>query len=325
MSPRPAANRHRRKRPASSGLAVLALLALGLAAAPLQAAPPRVVVSVKPVHSLVAGVMAGLGEPLLLIEGAGSPHGASLRPSRARALSKADLVFWLGPGLERFLVRPLAALARDARVVTLAEAPGIALLPPRGAGPWSAHDHGEAANGAASAGAADPHLWLDPANARAIVTGAIAALSLADPAEAPRYRANGQQMIARIDRLEREIRARLAPLRERPYVVFHDAYQYFERHYGLEPLGAIAPGPETSPGARRIAEMRRRIVDGGPVCVFSEPQFEPALVATLVAGTQARTAVLDPLGAALPAGPEAYFTMMRGLADALAGCLSAFD
>lgn len=319
MPRRHAASRHRRKPPLPLSLTILALV---LAAAPLQAAP-RVVVSVKPVHSLVAGVMTGHGEPRLLIEGAGSPHGASLRPSQARALSEADLVFWLGPGLERFLVRPLDALARNARVVALAEAPGMTLLPLRDTGSWLEHGHDAAAEGGAGPDAADPHLWLDPANARAIVIAAVAALSQADPAAAPGYRANGTAVITRIHGLEREIGARLAPLRDRPYVVFHDAYQYFERRFGLAPLGAITPGPETPPGARRIADMRRRIVDGGAVCVFTEPQFEPALAATLVAGTQVQTAELDPLGAALPAGPEAYFAMMRGLAKVLAGCLTA--
>jgi zinc transport system substrate-binding protein len=305
----------------------MALATFCLTAGPAAAAAPKVVASIKPVHSLVSGVMRGLGAPVLLVSGGGSPHGYSLRPSEARALSEADLVFWIGSGFEAFLVRPLAALAgRRARVIALAEAQGVRLLEARRGGAWdaqeeaAAHD-GEVAGHGAS-GSADLHIWLDPRNAIAIVRAAVTALARADPENASRYRRNGASSIAQIEALDGEIAKTLAPVRERPYVVFHDAYQYFERRYGLHTAGAIAVNPEQPPGARRLSGIRAKIAALGVVCVFTEPQFRPALVDTVIAGSAARSAVLDPLGAALPAGPEAYFALMRGLAASLVGCLS---
>ena len=290
-----------------------------LTAAPAVAAP-KVVASLKPLHSLVAGVMAGLGEPGLLIEGGGSPHGASLRLSQARALSKADLVFWVGAELEGALVKPIAALAGGARVIALAEAPGLTLLEAREGGSWVAHDEGPGE--AAADGSRDLHLWLDPDNGRRIIDLAAQALSEADPANAALYGRNAAEMTARLEALDRELAARLAAVRRRPFVVFHDAYQYFERHYGLSAAGAITVNPERSPGARRLREIRGKIDELGVVCLFSEPQFEPALVDTVIQGTAARTGTLDPLGAGLPAGPEAYFELLRGLAGALTTCLT---
>ena len=157
------------------------------------------------------------------------------------------------------------------------------------------------------AGAVDPHLWLDPTNAARIVDIVAAALSDIDPGNADAYRANAAGVIARLDALDRELAARLAPVAARPFVAFHDAYRYFEAHYGLNGVGALALGPEQQPGARRLAEVRETIRERGVVCVFAEPQFEPALIRTVVAGTPARIGILDPLGADLPPGsPPAH-------------------
>ena len=297
-----------------------------LAAGPAAAAP-EVVASIKPVHSLVAGVMRGLGTPVLLIGGVGSPHGYSLRPSEARALSEAELVFWIGGGLEASLAKPLTALAGDrARVIALAEAEGVRLLQARAGGPWEvpeeAHDHGTDTGVHDAGKQADFHIWLDPLNAIAIVRAAATALARADPKNAAVYRRNGTDTIKEIEALDREIAGTLAPVRERPYVVFHDAYQYLEKRYHLNAVGAVAASPERPPGARRLSEIRAKIAALGAVCVFTEPQFRPALVDTVVAGSAAQSAVLDPLGAGLAAGPGAYFALMRGLADSLVGCLS---
>ena len=165
------------------------------------------------------------------------------------------------------------------------------------------------------------HVWLDPHNAEAIVRAAVAALQQADAANGARYAENGAAVIARLEAMDADLSARLAPVKEAPYLVFHDAYQYFEAHYGMRAVGSVTVSPERAPGAKRIAELRRKIEDAGAVCVFSEPQFEPALVATVVEGTAARTGVLDPLGAALSAGPDAYFSLMENLADSLVACL----
>jgi len=271
-----------------------------------SAEAPRVVASLVPVHALVAGVMRGVGTPTLLLRG-GSPHTATLRPSEARALQDADVVFWVGEDLEAFLARPLKSLPRGARVVALSEAAGVDLL---ALGDDHDHDH-----------AVDLHIWLDPANAQAMVAEVVATLSAADPANAARYRANGAAVREDLAALDVELRQVLAPISNRPYVVFHDAYRYFERRYGLTPAGAIAVSPDRRPGARTLRTIRARIVSTGALCVFTEPQFEPAVVRSIVAGTGARTGVLDPLGAGLDPGPGAYATLMRNLAGALAACL----
>jgi len=305
------------------------------------AAEPNVVASIKPIHSLAAGVMEGVGTPTLLVEGAGSAHGYAMRPSDARALARADVVFWVGEGLETYMVGPLAELAGNARVVALAEARGVALLPLREGIAWEAHDHehhGEAAdkdhhdadghhgeahdNTDHRRAGYDAHIWLDPDNARWIVAAMAETLSEVDPENAEVYRANADRLAGRIAILDRELAARLAPVDDIPYVVFHDAYQYFEDHYDLAAVGSITLSPELAPGAHRLREIREKIVTLRARCVSSEPQFEPALVETVRKGTAARTGVLDPLGGALEDGPDLYFELMRSLAGSLRACLS---
>jgi zinc transport system substrate-binding protein len=279
-----------------------------------------VVVSILPLHGLVTAVMAGVGSPHLLVRGGASPHDASLRPSDARALSAARLVVWAGPGLEAFLVKPLRALAGAARVLTLAEAPGMVLLKQRAGGAFEAEAGGEGDRGHAES--VNPHLWLDPRNAIEIARRVAAALAGLDPGNAPRYAANLARLVARLEALDRELAARLGPLAGIPFAVFHDAYPYLEARYGLRALGALTVNPAVPPGAKRLAALRARLRELGATCVFAEPQFRPAVVAALVEGTGARAATLDPLGAGLAPGPEAYFVLMRELADGLAACLA---
>lgn len=319
--------RARRRRSAAAGL--IGALGLALAWAVPAAAAPKVVVSVLPLHSLAAGLMEGVGSPGLLIEGGGSPHSYSLSPRKARALGEAELVFWIGPALETFLDKPLAALAQGAEVIALAdparaEADGPLLLETRRSGAWASpdDDHGEEGHEEPDA-SWDPHLWLDPANAAAMAGIMAGALAKVDPDNAARYRDNRERLAVRLAALDDELTRLLATVKDRPYVVFHDAYQYFERHYGLNAVGAITLGPQRGPGARRLSEVRRSMRETGAFCVFAEPQFKPALAATVIEGTAARVAVLDPLGADLTPGPDAYFELMRGLARSLTGCLSA--
>ena len=283
------------------------------------AAQPAVVASIKPVHALVAGVMLGVGEPRLLVAGGASPHEYSLKPSDGRALSAAQVVFWIGPALENFLVKPLAN-APAARSVALLTAPGVTVLPLREGGVWEAHDevHDHAHDLTASH---DAHVWLDPVNAIAMVGQIVAMLSAADPAHQAVYARNGAALVERLERLNQQLAAALAPVRTRPYLVFHDAYQYFERRYGLDAVGSIVLHPEQRPSARRVAEIQDRIGTLGVRCVFSEPQFQPALIATVIGDSGARQGVLDPLGAELSAGPDAYFLLLSTLSDALRNCL----
>jgi zinc transport system substrate-binding protein len=317
------------------------------------AAEIDVVASIKPVHSLVANVMEGVGEPVLLVKGTGSEHSYSLRPSEARALEQAEVVFWVGETMETFLIKPLHALAGDAEVVELWEVPGLTLLPTREGGMWEVHEHGDehadaghgedehaehkesehaeeqagdhAAEHEAGAGHAhgetDMHVWLDPGNAKVLADAIANAIADADPDRAAIYQANTERLRQRLDELDRSLEERLASVADRPYVVFHDAYQYFEHRYGVKAVGAITINPTVRPGAQRLGEIHARLEELDAACVFAEPQFEPTLVETVIEGTSAKRGVLDPLGATIDAGPDHYFQLLNGLADSLVDCL----
>jgi zinc transport system substrate-binding protein len=321
----------------------LNLLGMLLLCGPLVgiAAEPKVAASIKPVHSLVAGVMQGVGEPILLTPGGASPHEYSLRPSDLRAISEAQVVFWIGPDLEMFLVKPLANVGDRVQTVALMDAPDLTILPLREGGAWEPHahahgDHGHGhghghshdkhdshghAHGRHDDADHDTHVWLDPTNAIAMVRQIVATLVEVDPDHQSDYTRNGAALIERLEQLNQRLATELQPVQERPYIVFHDAYQYFERRYGLNAVGSVVLHPEQRPGARRVAEIQSRIRDLQARCVFSEPQFQPALVDTVIEGSDARKGVLDPLGAELTVGPDAYFQLLHNLADALRECL----
>lgn len=307
--------------PALPAATLLSLLLTGTALA-----APQVVASTKPLHSLVSAVMSGVGEPVLIVKGAASPHTYSLRPSDAAALESADIVFWTGHGMELFLADALQTLAGDATVVELAEAEGINLLPMREGGTFEAHSHGDHDHDHHhdhdhAHGEGDMHFWLDPQNASLMVTAIAEALSEADPDNAAIYAANAEAEIAALGALEAEISATLAALDAKPFIVFHDAYQYFEARFGLDVAGTITVSPEVMPGAARIEELRAKVMELGATCVFAEPNFEPAIVRTVVEGTHAKAGTLDPEGSALPEGPDLYANLLRGLASGLAECL----
>ena len=311
----------------------LLALAAALTASPALAEGPKVVASIKPVHSLVAAVMEGVAEPALIVRGAASPHTYAMKPSDAKALAAADLVFWIGPELEGFLDKPVTANAKKATSVTLLEAPGVTLLDAREGGAWEAHDHGHehkhdhdhkhAHEDEHGHDEVNTHIWLSPANARAMVAAIAEALSAKDPANAAAYTANAERTARSIDALDAELKTMLAPVAGKPFVVFHDAYQYFEAQYGLNGVGAITVNPERRPSAKRLSEIRAKIGGLGAACVFAEPQFEPALVNTIVEGTPAKKGVLDPEGADLKDGPGLYPALMRNIAASLKDCLGS--
>lgn len=280
------------------------------------------VASIKPIHSLLAGVMAGVGTPALLVKGHASPHSFALKPSDAALLEQARILFWVGPALERFLVRPIETLGSRAHLVPLLETDGLTRLAVREGGVWDPYEHDE--DHAAEQGpdeAVDGHIWLDPANARLIVRRMALELGAADPERATRYAENAAKLEDRLVALETELRATLAPVAGRPFIVFHDAYHYFEARYGLNGAGSVTLDPDQPPGAERLAAIQARLAADGAVCVFHEPQYPTELVETVARGTGARIGELDPEGANLPDGPELYFTLLRNIAAALSGCL----
>src|SRR5262245_16137816 len=207
---------------------------LTFAAMSAAAEPPPVVASFKPIHSLVAAIMEGVGTPLLLVKGAASPHTYALTPTDATALQDAKLIFWIGDGFEHFLHKAIDTLPADARSVDLASVEGLTVLPVRESGLWDEHVHeAEEANEGHEEEPYDGHLWLDPANAKLMAEAIVKELSDVDPGDAAAYRANGDKLQERLDALDREIAASLVPVKDVPFIVFHDAYQYFDKHYGL--------------------------------------------------------------------------------------------
>lgn len=307
-------------------------MGIGLAGQAGAAAAPPVVATILPVHSLTAAVMDGVGEPELLLPPGTSPHAYSMKPSDAAALEQAELVVWIGEELETFLVRGLDTLAGDAERLALIDAPGVEVIHLADAGDGhddhghDAHDHGDHGHGEDAHGHdhgdVDPHIWLSPANAMAMTRALADALAAIDPDHATTYAANAEATVSRIEELGDDLRAELAPVRDVPYVVFHDAYRYFEQAFGLENVGAVTLSPDQSPGTAHVAELRGAIRAADVTCVFAEPQFEPRLVETLVAGTPVRAGELDPVGAGLTPGPDAYLHLMRGLAADLRDCLA---
>lgn len=322
------------RKPLSRFAAALALGAAHLVALPAMADDLHVVASIKPIHSLVAAVMQGVGEPTLIVKGAASPHTYTMKPSDAAALSSASVVFWTGHDMEKFMEKPLAALSGKATSVALLETPGMTSLAPREGGTFEPHDHGDEGHdhaGDTQAAAdhhghdeeeTDPHFWLDPENARVAVKVIAVTLSAADPGHTTAYSENAARLDADLAALEARIAEQLAPYRSRPFIVFHDAYQYFEKRFGLNATGSVTVSPEVQPGAARIAEIEKKISTLGAVCIFSEPQFEPRLMDTIAASTKTFRGELDPEGASLQEGADLYPRLLQSLADNLKDCLS---
>jgi zinc transport system substrate-binding protein len=332
----------------SIGLVVAGFMACFLSSPARANEPPAAVASIKPLHSLVAGVMEGVGEPYLLVQGGGSPHGYVMRPTDARMLANARLIFWVGEGMETFLMRPIKTLGEHADVVELGRAPGIVLLPLREGGAWDSHaheehaeheghdgheehsgheeheegeEHGDSHGHDHGEGAFDMHVWLDPQNAGAMADAIADSLAKADPARAEIYRANALQLQERLWALDGELARSLAPVKDRPYIVFHDAYPYLEGRYNLSPVGSITLDPHHAPGAKRLIEIRDKIRETGALCVFTEPQFSPGVAETVVEGSQTKLGVLDPLGAEIADGPDLYFNLLENLGENLRNCL----
>jgi len=299
--------------------ALLASLLLVASAQPSDAAP-KVVVTIKPIYGLVARVMAGVGSPQMLVKGAASPHLYALKPSDMSALADADVVFRASPATEPFSAKLADSLPRRVELVTLQDAPGLVLLARRTHAAFeSAADHH--APGGGRANPFDGHIWLDPNNAKAMVDRIAEVLAAKDPGNADAFNVNAMRLKGELDALGEELQLALAPLAGKPYVVAHDAFQYLERRYRLNAVGAISLSPELQPSAKRLADLRGKIRALGALCVFAEPQIDKRVIENLIEGTVARTGTLDPEGFSLEPGPNLYFTLMRKLAEDLRACL----
>lgn len=312
--------------PATARFALACLFATALSSASLAA--PRVVATIKPIHSIAASVMAGVAEPELLLNAAVSEHTAQLTPSQVEAMQNADLIVAVGENLEAFLHKALEnPEIGQKKIFEASEAPGVKALPARDGGLWEPHSGGDAEEEGAHAEEGhdhdgnDPHIWMDPENAKAIAHALATTLSGLDSANAAKYQENATKFAAGLDALSAEIKAEIAPVLDKRYIVFHDAYQYFEARFGMNPAGSVTVNPGATPGAKRLKEIHDRINETNAVCVFAEPQFEPKYVETVIEGTKAKPAVLDGLGAQEPKGPGAYAGMMRSFVSSLTTCL----
>lgn len=305
-------------------------LLLTSAALPAMAEVPRVVTDIPAVHSLVAQVMGDLGQPELLLDKGANGHSFQMRPSQAAGLQEADLVVWIGPSMTPWLDRALDGISN---------APQLQLLSAEGThvqdfGATDAHDHSDedhdevkAEEGHEEHGeedhdhkGTDPHAWLDPANASHWLGLIAADLSKLDPDNAATYAANAAAAQTQITALDAELTATLAPVKDHPFVVFHDAYGYFTAHYGLTVAAKISDGDAAAPGAKHIAEVQE-ILAKGPTCLHPEANHDDKLAVQLAEATAAKLgAPLDPEGSTFDAGPTVYADLMRGLAKSLADC-----
>ncbi|WP_298429116.1 zinc ABC transporter substrate-binding protein [uncultured Jannaschia sp.] len=324
-------------------------LVLSLVAMPAWAEPPHVVTDIAPVHSLVARVMDGVGTPDLILPQGGSPHDYSLRPSQAGALESADAVVWIGRELTPWLADALEALSEEGASLELLDVPGTRLIEGHDHGDHGDHaehadeghddhghddhghdDHGhddhasdEGGHEVHDHGGLDPHGWLDPENGILWIDAIAARLSALDPENAVIYAANAEAGRAEITDAARKISTRLDALPDRGFVVFHDGYGPFEAAFDRPAFGAIARGDAADPGAAHIAELRAAIADESVICVFGEAQANSGLVDTVIEGSDARTAVLDPLGMQQALGPDLYVKTLTALANSIASCLES--
>lgn len=298
----------------------LAVLVFMVSPARALAEPPRVLVSIAPLHSLVAQVMEGVAEPELVYEASQSPHSSAMTPRQLKAVVEADLLFWIGPELETALARLLPRLSENAQSFELHDFDaGMTLLPMRdtlfsvpGPGDDHGHDHGDL----------DPHVWLSLDNAQRFVEFVEGRLIEQDPGNREQYQRNAEQARMGLNTLGEQLNDRLSTSRDTPYILFHDGFQYFEHDQNLNGLGALVLNPDIPPGPRTIARLRDLAAPLERVCLFREPQYSERWLMPLVDNLdQATLGTIDPLGQLSEPGTGLYADMMRRLASDLAACL----
>jgi len=293
----------------------------------MAASDLKVVVSIKPFHSLVSTVMQGVSEPALLLNGNNSPHTYSLRPSAAVKLQNADLIFWGGENLEGFLAKPIHSLAKGARVVSFENTPGLILRPFRSGKEWQKldpesendQDHLKKQEIHRLPGN-DPHIWLDPLNAQKITQNLVQILSEFDPENSQTYHSNGKKTILRLSDLDIQLETKMSSVSSKPYVVFHDAFQYFEKRYQLNPIASVTVSSGHSTSVGRLIDIRKKIKIKKVLCIFTEPQFPSKLVKTVISGTAVIKGILDPIGTNISPGPEMYFTLLNNISHSISTC-----
>ena len=297
----------------------------------------KVVASIKPIHSLASYLMDGVAKPDLIVDGYASPHGFAMKPSHAKMLQNADIVFWVGEDLENFLEKPLDSIATKAEKIELMDAKGIVKLKFRERNIFGDHDdhddhddHGHKKKDdhddhddhdeheGHHHGEFDPHIWLDPINASAILKEMTEHLIENDSKNASKYNSNLKKALKDIDKLTADVKSELN--QSVASIVFHDAYQYFEERFGVNILGAFTVNTDVMPGAEQLAEIREIIEHDNVACVLSEPQFNPDIIKAVAKDMNIKTGVVDPLGANLKPGKNLYFDLIRNMSASFKGC-----
>ena len=296
----------------------------------------KVVASIKPIHSLVSYLMDGVGKPDLIVDGYASPHGFAMKPSHAKMLQNADLIFWVGEDLENFLEKPLKSIAKKAEKIELMEINGLKKLKFRERNIFEGHDdhghkekkhddhghkekkHDDHGHEKHAHGEYDPHIWLDPLNAKVILSEMAEHLIEKDPNNASVYKANLKKAHKALDNLTKKIKSDLKG--DFKSIVFHDAYQYFEKRFDVNVLGAFTVNTDVLPGAEQLAEIREIIEHDKVTCVFSEPQFNPDIIKAVAKDMKISTGVIDPLGATLDPGKDLYFDLIRNMYASFKSC-----
>lgn len=294
-----------------------------------------VVVSIKPLHSLVQGVMGHTGTAELLVDSAATPHGFSLKPSQVRKLQNAQILFFVDELFETFLENAVSAAPAQLHTIGIIEEATLPLLDLREGGAWDSHTHEEHSDhgdknqthdhhehdGEHDHAGKNLHVWLDTNNARRIIAEVTRQLTALFPENSAVYSENAQKTQARLDVLDAKIAKTLAPVRSIPFIVLHDAYQYFEIQQGLTGVGSITVEPDEPPSINRLREIRQKLKVANAVCLFREPQFDDRLMITVAEGSSVKSGTLDPIGANLPAGADLYFDLLSNLANGLVDCL----
>ncbi len=306
----------------------------------------KVVASIKPIHSLVSYVMDGVGKPSIIVDGSNSPHNFNLKPSNAKAIENANIIFWVGEDIESFLEKPLKSISKKAKVIEMMDIKGINKLKFRERNIFEEHeghddhghkkkekhdDHGHDDHGHKKKekhddhghddhahGEYDPHIWLDPHNAEVMVKEIAKQLSSIDPQNSAIYKKNSNDAVREIEKLIDNTKKEMK--KDISFIVFHDAYQYFEKEFNVSAMGALTLNTDVAPGAKQISEIREIIEHDNVKCLFSEPQFNPDIIKSIAKGTNVKIGVLDPLGANLNNGKELYFKLIKDISTSLKKC-----
>ena len=303
----------------------LALTLVVLSTPSIRAAEtPGVVVTIKPLHALVSGVMGNSGEAKLLVSGNSSPHGFKFKPSQMKMLNAAKIVFFIDERFETFMESAFDAIPTAVVKSPIVNKARLKFFPSREGGVWEEDDHEGHDHGAHGDRAGrDLHVWLDPDRAVKIVKAITRELTDVFPENRDIYKANTRRYIQQIKALDADLTQSLAAVKQHSFIVFHDAYQYFEKKYDLQGAGSITLDPHDFPSPKRIAEVRAKLQETNAGCVFREPQFSDRLIKTVIDGTSANIGVLDPLGANIEDGPELYFKLLRQMVNSFVECFTA--